>query len=166
MDATGSLERIAAAGVGKNGFVPTQEWVTSWQQGLPLDSVMLVITELLPKVQELQAVGHKSNPTAAIMDLLRRVTLTHVLPPAPPLAPRKFIWSDTSIVWLTSLIWGEIYVRGMTPLGLWNSTNVRLFYVKHTQTQQRQITETVTNVVGGFFGRGQESPGRPRGDRT
>lgn len=27
MDATGSLERIAAAGVGKNGFVPTQEWV-------------------------------------------------------------------------------------------------------------------------------------------
>jgi hypothetical protein len=27
MDTTGSLERIAAAGVGKNGFVPTQEWV-------------------------------------------------------------------------------------------------------------------------------------------
>lgn len=147
---------------------------------------MLVITELLPKVQKLQAVGHKPNPTAAIMDLLRRVTLTHVLPPAPPLAPRKFIvsltaapvvnklsddiyvcqWSDTSIIWLTSLIWGEIYVRGVTPLGLWNSTNVRLFYVKHTQTQQRQISETVTNVVGGFFGRGQDSPGRPRGDRT
>ena len=29
MDAQGSLERIAAAGVGKNGFVPTQEWVCS-----------------------------------------------------------------------------------------------------------------------------------------
>jgi hypothetical protein len=29
MDTTGSLERIAAAGVGKNGFVPTQEWVSS-----------------------------------------------------------------------------------------------------------------------------------------
>jgi hypothetical protein len=29
IDATGSLERIAAAGVGKNGFVPTQEWVRS-----------------------------------------------------------------------------------------------------------------------------------------
>lgn len=75
-------------------------------------------------------------------------------------------WSEASIVWLTSLIWGEIYVRGMTPLGLWNSTNVRLFYVKHTQTQQRQITEAVTNVVGGFFGRSQESPGRPRADRV
>jgi hypothetical protein len=33
MDATGSLERIAAAGVGKNGFVPTQEWVrSSWSE--------------------------------------------------------------------------------------------------------------------------------------
>jgi hypothetical protein len=30
MDVTGSLERIAAAGVGKNGFVPTQEWVCSF----------------------------------------------------------------------------------------------------------------------------------------
>lgn len=28
-DATGSLERIAAVSVGKNGFVPTQEWVRS-----------------------------------------------------------------------------------------------------------------------------------------
>lgn len=28
-----SIERAAAAAVGRNGFVPTQEWVTSWQQG-------------------------------------------------------------------------------------------------------------------------------------
>lgn len=51
-DLTGSLERLAASGVGRNGFIPTQEWVrrlvqslylcvtkhvplqvTSWQQG-------------------------------------------------------------------------------------------------------------------------------------
>lgn len=33
LDASESLERIAAAGVGRNGFVPTQDWVTSWQHG-------------------------------------------------------------------------------------------------------------------------------------
>ena len=27
-DMTGSLERLAASGVGRNGFVPTQEWVS------------------------------------------------------------------------------------------------------------------------------------------
>jgi hypothetical protein len=30
---TRSLERIALAGIGRNRFVPTQEWVTSWHQG-------------------------------------------------------------------------------------------------------------------------------------
>ena len=66
-------------------------------------------------------------------------------------------WSDASIVWLTSLIWGEIYVRGMSPLGIWNSTNVRLFFVKHAETQSRPITETVSNVVGGLLSRTQSS---------
>lgn len=33
IDMSDSLERIAAAGVGRNGFVPTQDWVTSWHQG-------------------------------------------------------------------------------------------------------------------------------------
>ncbi|KAK0503006.1 high-temperature-induced dauer-formation protein-domain-containing protein [Armillaria luteobubalina] len=152
-DTTISLERVAASGIGRNGFIPTHDWVSSWQEGLPLDPVMLVISELLPKVQELQASRQKANSTSSVLGFLGSVTLKDVLPPVPPLTPRKFLWSDASIVWLTSLIWGEIYVRGMTPLGVWNSTSVRLFYVKHSQVQQRQITETVSSVVGGFLGR-------------
>jgi hypothetical protein len=38
--------------------------------------------------------------------------------------------------------------------------------VKHAQAQQRQLTETVSNVVVGFLGRNSDpSPGR-RVDRT
>ncbi|KAJ7694128.1 high-temperature-induced dauer-formation protein-domain-containing protein [Mycena rosella] len=162
LDTNGSLDRIAAAGVGRNGFVPTQEWVTSWQQGLPLDSVMLLISELLPKVQEMQASRHRTTSTSAIVEFLGTVNLEHVLPPPPPLTPRRFMWSDSSVVWLTSLIWGEIYVRGMTPLGIWNATNVRLFYVKHAPTHQRQLTETVSNVVGGLLGRANSDAARSR----
>lgn len=58
---------------------------------------MLVISELLPKVQNLQAARHKTNPTAAIMDLLRSVNLNHVLPPSPALTPRRFIVSSVSV---------------------------------------------------------------------
>ncbi|TDL27208.1 hypothetical protein BD410DRAFT_835524 [Rickenella mellea] len=154
LDTTSSLERIAAAGIGRNGFVPTQEWVTSWQQGLPLDPILLTISELLPKIHELQASLNKANTTPAIIDFLRSSSLQHVLPPHGPWIPRRFQWTDSSIIWLSSLIWGEIYVRGMTPLGIWNFTNVRLFYVKHTQSQQRQISEAVSNVVGGLPGLG------------
>lgn len=191
---TGSLERLAASGVGRNGFVPTQEWVTSWQQGLvlsrfdhsfrpahtrrcslPLDVVMIVTSELLSKIQGLQSSLTGATANTAIVDLLRNAALSEHLPKPPALAPRRFVvrdfrpkaliqslksspqWTDASVVWLTSLIWGEIYVRGMTPLGIWNSTSVRLFYVKHTQVQHRQITETVSNVVGGLLGRTESS---------
>ena len=87
--------------------------MTSWQQGcvvissrydlshspdiirLPLDPVMLVISELMPKLQEFQA-SHKSNPTVAILDYLGHISLKHILPNPPPLNPRKFIVSTTA----------------------------------------------------------------------
>ncbi|KAF5324653.1 hypothetical protein D9611_004387 [Ephemerocybe angulata] len=146
----GSLEGLAAS-VGRNGFVATQEWVTSWQQGLPLDTVLVLISDLLSKVQELQN-SRKVNSATAIRDFLSNISIKNALPPPSPIAARQFTWTDASIVWLTSLIWGEIYVRGMSPLGIWNGTNIKLFHVKHSQTQPRQITETVTNVVGGIGG--------------
>ncbi|KAJ7063078.1 high-temperature-induced dauer-formation protein-domain-containing protein [Mycena amicta] len=155
LDTNSSVDRVAAAGVGRNGFVPTQEWVTSWQQGLPLDAVMLLISELLPKVQEMQASRHRTTSTSAIVEYLGTISLQDILPPTPPITPRRFLWSDASIVWLTSLIWGEIYVRGMAPLGVWNATNVRLFYVKHAPSQQRQLTEAVSNVLGRWSTQGE-----------
>jgi hypothetical protein len=67
---------------------------------LPLDCVMLVISELLPKVQELQAKRQKPSSTSSIMDFLSRITLKHVLPPTPPLTPRKFLvsWSHGLVI--------------------------------------------------------------------
>ncbi|KZS98946.1 hypothetical protein SISNIDRAFT_499612 [Sistotremastrum niveocremeum HHB9708] len=173
-DITGSLERLAAAGVGRNGFVPTQEWVTSWQQGLPLDTIMLTIAELKPKIHRLQASVSKAKATTAALDFLRSANLIGVLEPAPSLNPRRFVWSDASLVWLSSLIWGEIYMRGISPLGIWNTTNVRLFHVKHTPSPPtRHVSEAMSTVVGGLgglLGRGGGSPetgpnNRARGTR-
>jgi hypothetical protein len=63
---------------------------------LPLDSVMLVFSELMSKVQELQAL-HKSNPTGPVLDYLGRISLKHILPTPPPLNPRRFIVSFISL---------------------------------------------------------------------
>ncbi|KAI6111519.1 high-temperature-induced dauer-formation protein-domain-containing protein [Pisolithus croceorrhizus] len=153
-----SAELLASAGVGRSGFVPTQEWV---YDSLPLDTVMLVISELLPKIQSSQVGGQKAPTTGEVIDFLRTVSLVGVLPPVPPLHPRKFTWSDASMVWLTSLIWGEIYVHGMSPLGIWSSTNVRLFFVKHTNSQPRQIAGTMSHVVGELFSPARQRPEFP-----
>jgi hypothetical protein len=95
----------------------------------------------------------RTTASPAVVDFLRVVDLKAILPQQQAVTPRPFIWTDSSLVWLSSLIWGEIYVKCMSPLGLWNGTNVRLFYVKHAQPQGRQITDTVSNVVGGILGR-------------
>jgi hypothetical protein len=56
---------------------------------------MLVISELLPKVHDLQASLSKGNTTLAIIDFLTSASLSHVLPPAPAFAPRRFVVSDS-----------------------------------------------------------------------
>ena len=117
---SGSLDTNASqadpASVGRNGFIPTQEWVTSWQQGygfvisfcrwiqlmtsfsLPLDPAMILISEFMPKLQDVQ--GHGTSASSkSIMDLLSRASLTHALPSPPPLNPRRFIVSSYVIYW-------------------------------------------------------------------
>ncbi|KAF8309828.1 hypothetical protein DL93DRAFT_2044105, partial [Clavulina sp. PMI_390] len=143
------LERLAAAGVGRNGFVPTQEWVTSWQQGLPLDPILLVISELLPKVMDMQT-SLNTQTSTAVLQFLRSVSIQHVLPPPPPVMARRFQWSEASLVWLSSLIWGELYVHGTSYLGIWLGTNVRLFGVRQAPQQNRGLS--MANIAIGGVG--------------
>lgn len=60
---------------------------------LPLDIVLLTISELLPKVREFQAARSKPSTTAAVMDFLRGVSMSDILPPIRPSTPRKFVVS-------------------------------------------------------------------------
>ena len=119
VDTISSLDR-ASLGIGKNGFVPTQEWVfifpflcsevfclrlaqvTSWQQGcavfqlikifstddfrrLPLDTVMIFISDVIQKVEDMQ------RHTSAVIQFLSNINLNHVLPSKAPTTARKFI---------------------------------------------------------------------------
>jgi len=122
----------AARTVGRHGFVPTQEWVTSWQKGLPLDTIQLALTELKPKVEALCAseeVLNRPDADERVLAFLREQTLAGVLPPAPPIATRPFRWTDQSQVWLMSYLWGCIYASAVLPHAIWRDTDVRLFQV-------------------------------------
>lgn len=169
------LLRLAAAGVGPNGHVPTAGWVASWQKGLPLDPVLVAISELLPLIQE--KTPRAGAPSQKVFRVLKEAEIKDVLPPPGPVVPRKFHvspvpsslsalccshldlatcfvlqcvrtpqaqaraqadasqWSAASQTWLTSLLWGDIYVAGITSVGIWKDTHVRLFGVK-TQPQR------------------------------
>lgn len=146
--ATAELEALAAAGVGPNKYVPTQEWVSSWQKGLPLDPVLVAISELLPKVQALQD-PKSSGPSTAVIGLLHSASLADVLPPCGPVVPRRFQWSLASHVWLTSLLWGDIYVAGLSASGGWINTSVKLFGVRQAPVKgAREQVGRVLKMIG------------------
>lgn len=130
------LMQLAQAGVGPSGYVPTQEWVSSWQKGLPLDPVLVAISELLPKIQDSQP-PRAGGPSSKVFNLLKGADLGDALPPAPPILPRKFQWSPQSCVWISSLLWGDVYVAGLTTLGIWRDINIKLFGVKHAPNTGR-----------------------------
>ncbi|KAE8209965.1 hypothetical protein CF327_g6111 [Tilletia walkeri] len=122
----------AARTVGRYGFVPTQEWVTSWQKGLPLDTIQLALIALKPKVEALcasETVLNRTDADERVLAFLREQTLAGLLPPAPPIVTRTFRWTDQSQVWLTSYLWGCIYAFAILPHAIWRDTEVRLFQV-------------------------------------
>lgn len=134
---------LAASMLGRNGFVPTQAWVSSWHKGLPLDVLQITIVELVPKVEELCGrIGNKSNADERVLALLREQNLDDVLPnnssgrtqdgndliKSPQ--PRPFRWTSHVSIWLLSYLWGLIYVTSSIPLGLFNGSCARLFQLR------------------------------------
>ena len=54
---------------------------------------MLVISELLPKIQELQSTLNPANANGAVVDLIKSTNLEHILPKPGPLSSRRFVVS-------------------------------------------------------------------------
>lgn len=122
----------AASTIGRNGFVPSQSWVTSWHKGLPLDTLQLAVLELVPKVQDLCTnIGSRSDADERILAYLREQSLEGVLPAAPPtVQPRAFRWTPQVSIWLLSYVWGLIYVSHEGAF-LRDTQSPRLFTVQH-----------------------------------
>ncbi|EST08284.2 Hid-1 [Kalmanozyma brasiliensis GHG001] len=137
------VEEAAAQYIGKHGFRPTQAWVESWHQGLPLAAPRLVIDQLLPEIERIAAGGavragaNGSNveitggdTDARVLAFLREQPMSEYLPPPEGgIHARGWQWTDQATVWLRSYLWGTIYVSGLLPYGLWSDTDVRLFRI-------------------------------------
>lgn len=144
--------------VSRNGFMPTESWVASWREGLPIDGILILISECLPKVSSLSALSPGSN-TAAVEKYLRSLQMSDLLPPSTSTKSRPFQTGALhSVLWLMSLAWGNIYVQSMentsTNNGLsnWRDTNVALFNVRQSanaglQAGVGQVQAAVSSLV-------------------
>ncbi|GAA95284.1 uncharacterized protein L969DRAFT_92457 [Mixia osmundae IAM 14324] len=111
--------------VSKTGFIPSDAWIASWRNILPLDTISILIAELLPRVSSLLRTGSASAEQSAL-DYLKTATLVGLLPPPPPIAPRPYLHVQASVTWLKSLVLGAAFTAPET-LGVFAATCPRLF---------------------------------------
>ncbi|CAG8581716.1 6258_t:CDS:10 [Paraglomus occultum] len=120
---------ITPFAVGKSGFIPTEDWVSSWHSNLPIGNILILLTDLVPKVQQ-YCLTKSLISDYEVLDFLRKITLVGILPPPQPIYTRRFQWTEASVVWFSSVLWGQVYIAANSYLGVYNGTYVSLFSVK------------------------------------
>ncbi|GAA5971297.1 hypothetical protein JCM11641_008300 [Rhodosporidiobolus odoratus] len=98
--------------VGKNGFVPTEDWVSSWRDGLPLRTLLTLLSNLS------NAAPPSPSPTD-LLPLLTSPSLTSSLPSPsslPPPKSRPFALTPASTTWLASVVYGRVYLSQLEYL--------------------------------------------------
>ncbi|PWN20716.1 hypothetical protein BCV69DRAFT_282937 [Microstroma glucosiphilum] len=121
----------AASRVGKNGFVPSEEWVKSWVDGLPLTPLNKLFEGLLPEMEILCSTGPGAENVESVIAWLREQDLSSLFPkmdPSTAFTPRPFQWTTQVDIWWWSFIWGSIYVAH-SSLGLFTPEGMKLFHL-------------------------------------
>ncbi|KAI8094726.1 high-temperature-induced dauer-formation protein-domain-containing protein [Thamnidium elegans] len=113
----------------RNGFMPTESWLTFWKQKLPLDSILRLVKYLVPKVEE-KCVDNNTS-LEEIIEFLKTVDINEILDlQSQQTFIRKFQWGEALVIWFRSMMWGQNYVSSMKEYGAWNGTHVKLFQIK------------------------------------
>lgn len=141
--------RDEAPFVGKHGFVPTEAWVSSWRSGLPLDSIMILLAELRPRIFDIGSDSPHESPGRAI-DFLKSASLAGLLPETDSTAfrKRKFLDTPQSIAWLASLVYGSVYV---SSLELVREVPVQLFTVATLPRKASPAADLVSGAANLFL---------------
>ncbi|CAO2647275.1 Nn.00g081970.m01.CDS01 [Neocucurbitaria sp. VM-36] len=124
-----SLHSVAGPALASNEFfTPSVPWLEGWLSELPLHTVLMLISELGPKMPN----SGRSNDTAAALTTIRETEVRGIEP--SPIRVHLFEWSPLSLGWYESLLWGFVFAAEMLvakgTAGVWNNTSIRLFKVQ------------------------------------
>jgi len=109
------------------GFVPTEEWLLSWRNQLPISTIIRLLAAVVPQLPSL--VSGSSADEAAILQYLKETTLVGLLPVPHPILIRRYQNNAATNMWFTTFMWGVIYLRNSSP-PTYYGTHVRLFVIK------------------------------------
>jgi hypothetical protein len=111
----------------EDGWSPTPEWVESWKNKLPLQTIMRVLQILVPQVEKI-CIDKGLTDESEILKFLQhgkiryqlslfnrniiwKGTLVGLLPVPHPILIRKYIANTATNNWFRTYMWGVIYLR-------------------------------------------------------
>lgn len=89
---------------------PNSEWISSWKNKLPLQTIMRLLQVLVPQVEKI-CIDKGLTDESEILKFLQNGTLVGLLPVPHPILIRKYQPNLGTIMWLKTYMWGVIYLR-------------------------------------------------------
>ncbi|KAH9513152.1 cell wall biogenesis protein [Bulinus truncatus] len=117
-----------SASTGSSTWVASPEWVQSWKQKLPLQTIMRMLQVLVPQVEKI-CIDKGLTDETEILKFLQHGTLVGLLPVPHPILIRKYQANSGTTMWFRTYLWGVIYLRNVDP-PIWYDTNVKLFEIQ------------------------------------
>ncbi|XP_060076654.1 protein HID1-like [Ylistrum balloti] len=128
-DAGGRAPMVRTASTSSPGaWVATPDWVMSWKQKLPLQTIMRMLQVLVPQVEKI-CIDKGLTDESEILKFLQHGTLVGLLPVPHPILIRKYQANSGTTMWFRTYLWGVIYLRNVDP-PVWYDTNVKLFEIQ------------------------------------
>ncbi|EMR10233.1 hypothetical protein PNEG_03596 [Pneumocystis murina B123] len=115
----------------KKKFIPTEDWVKSWHSSLELDTILTIIKQLKPKINDIAF--STPNPNI-ILEALSSLSIDFDITDTEPI---PFIRNDHTLTTVEGLLWGHIYVAetkfSTGAIGIWTGTSIKLFRIQETK---------------------------------
>jgi len=111
----------------QSDFVPTEEWLLSWRNQLPITTIVRLLAAVVPQIPTL--VNGSSADEGTILEYLKNTTLVGLLPVPHPILIRRYQNNAATNMWFSTFMWGVIYLRNHAP-PIFYGTNVQLFIIK------------------------------------
>ncbi|AEO56437.1 hypothetical protein MYCTH_65705 [Thermothelomyces thermophilus ATCC 42464] len=152
-------------------FEPSAQWMESWLPELPLHTTLTVLQQLSVLIP--RQVLASDAPTHATLAKIRDVQLVGVEP--SPVRVHSFEWSPLALGWYESLLWGLVFASELQvskgTVGVWNTTQIKLFRVQETAAQGPSLTSprgavdavgnNIVSRIGAINLRGVGNPSAP-----
>jgi len=109
-------------------FVPSGQWLESWQKQLPIMTIIRFLKAIIPRVKTM--ITSTADDQTKILLFLENTTMVGILPLPHPIILRKFSPTNHALNWFHSYMWGVVFLKMISAGSSILETEVKLFIVQ------------------------------------